>query len=75
MEARVLAVADAYDAMTSPRPYRKQLSSEKALEELKRCAGTQFDPQMVEILCNIIKPSHPKSLEIKTRKTDKDQAQ
>ncbi len=75
MEARVLAVADAYDAMTSPRPYRKQLSSEKALEELKRCAGTQFDPQMVEILCNIIKPSHPKSLETKTRKTDEDQAQ
>jgi diguanylate cyclase (GGDEF)-like protein/putative nucleotidyltransferase with HDIG domain len=75
LEARVLAVADAYDAMTSPRPYRKQLSSEKAIEELKRCAGTQFDPQLVEILCNIIKPSHPKNLEVKTRKTDKGQAQ
>jgi len=75
MEARLLAVADAYDAMTSPRPYRKQLSSEKALAELKRCAGTQFDPRMVEVLCNIIKPSRPKNLQVKIRRTDKDQTQ
>jgi HD-GYP domain-containing protein (c-di-GMP phosphodiesterase class II) len=44
LEGRVLAVADAYDAMTSTRPYRPALSPEHALEEIDRCAGTQFDP-------------------------------
>jgi HD-GYP domain-containing protein (c-di-GMP phosphodiesterase class II) len=46
-EARVLAVADAYDAMTSDRPYRPALPPEEAVEELERCAGTQFDPEVV----------------------------
>ena len=44
LEARVLSVADAFDAMTSRRPYRPALSLEEALQELERCAGTQFDP-------------------------------
>jgi HD-GYP domain-containing protein (c-di-GMP phosphodiesterase class II) len=42
--ARILAVADAYDAMTSMRPYRPTLTPEQALGEIERCAGTQFDP-------------------------------
>ena len=42
--ARVLAVADAFDAMTSDRPYRSAMSVEKALNEIRRCAGTQFAP-------------------------------
>ncbi len=46
--ARILAVADAYEAMVSDRPYRKALSQEEAKEELKKNAGTQFDPQVVE---------------------------
>jgi HD-GYP domain-containing protein (c-di-GMP phosphodiesterase class II) len=46
VEARLLAVADAFDAMTSPRPYRAALTSEQALGELERCAGTQFDPKL-----------------------------
>ncbi len=46
--ARIIAVADTYDAMTTTRPYRKGLSPEVAIEELKRHAGTQFDPQVVE---------------------------
>ena len=46
--ARVITVADAYDAMTSDRPYRKALSSEIALAELRRGAGRQFDPDLVE---------------------------
>jgi HD-GYP domain-containing protein (c-di-GMP phosphodiesterase class II) len=46
VEARVLAVADAFDAMTSTRHYRRQFSVERALEEIRRCAGSQFDPHV-----------------------------
>jgi HD-GYP domain-containing protein (c-di-GMP phosphodiesterase class II) len=45
--ARVVAVADAFDAMTSVRPYRPAARREAALAELERCAGTQFDPEVV----------------------------
>jgi putative nucleotidyltransferase with HDIG domain len=48
--ARITHVADAYDAMTSARSYRSALSHEAAVRELKRCAGTQFDPEVVEAL-------------------------
>lgn len=48
LEARVIAVADTLDAMTSDRPYRKRLSMEAACAELKRCSGSQFDPAVVE---------------------------
>ncbi len=47
LAARVFAVADAYDAMTSDRPYRAALSHTQAMEEIERCAGTQFDPRVV----------------------------
>lgn len=47
--SRILAVADAYDAMTQDRPYRKAVSPAEAKEELRRNAGTQFDPQIVDI--------------------------
>jgi HD-GYP domain-containing protein (c-di-GMP phosphodiesterase class II) len=52
--SRILAIADAYDAMTSERPYRPALSREEALEELKRCAGTQFDPHLVEVFVKLL---------------------
>jgi len=45
--ARILAVADAYDAMTTDRPYRQGLTKQQALEELRRHSGTQFDPVVV----------------------------
>lgn len=48
LAARILAVVDAYDAMTHDRPYRDALPTNWALAELKRCAGTQFDPVIVE---------------------------
>ena len=48
--ARIIFVADAYDAMTSDRVYRERLSDDEALEELERCAGTQFDPEIVAAL-------------------------
>jgi diguanylate cyclase (GGDEF)-like protein/putative nucleotidyltransferase with HDIG domain len=47
--ARIFAVIDAYDAMRSDRVYRKALSAEKAVEEIRRNAGTQFDPAVVEV--------------------------
>ena len=42
--SRILAVTDAYDAMTSDRPYRPAMSTEEACKEIERCSGTQFDP-------------------------------
>lgn len=48
LEARIMAVADSYEAMTSDRPYRKGLSDELAVAELVRCSGTQFDSSVVE---------------------------
>ena len=48
-EARVLAVVDAFDAMTRDRPYRRALPQSHAVAELERCAGTQFDPEIVRI--------------------------
>ena len=45
-EARILAVTDCFDAMTSDRPYRVALPAEQALAEVDRCAGTQFDPDV-----------------------------
>ncbi|MCK4368174.1 MAG: diguanylate cyclase [Dehalococcoidales bacterium] len=65
LEGRILAIADAYDAMTSPRPYREQLSSQQALNELKRCAGTQFDPELVDVFCKLIESTPSRKLEIK----------
>jgi diguanylate cyclase (GGDEF)-like protein len=47
LEARILAVADAYEAMTADRPYRDALGHDAAREELERCAGSQFDPDVV----------------------------
>jgi HD-GYP domain-containing protein (c-di-GMP phosphodiesterase class II) len=46
--AKIVAVADTYDAMTTDRPYRKAMEKEAAIEELMRCSGTQFDKEVVE---------------------------
>jgi HD-GYP domain-containing protein (c-di-GMP phosphodiesterase class II) len=54
LEARIFAVADAYDAITSERPYRPARSHEEALQEIKRHAGTQFDPQVVEVFLRVV---------------------
>jgi PAS domain S-box-containing protein/putative nucleotidyltransferase with HDIG domain len=49
--ARILAVVDAYGAMTEDRPYRKARTHDAAVAELRRCAGTQFDPDVVDAFC------------------------
>jgi HD-GYP domain-containing protein (c-di-GMP phosphodiesterase class II) len=54
VEARILAVADSYEAMTADRPYRKALSPEVAQEELSRNAGGQFDPAVVEAFLGVL---------------------
>ena len=52
--SRILAVADAYDAMTEDRVYRKALSREQAIEEIRKNAGAQFDPQIAEVFLDIL---------------------
>jgi diguanylate cyclase (GGDEF)-like protein len=52
--ARVVAVCDAFDAMTAERPYREPVSEDDAVAELRRCAGTQFDPMVVEAFCRVL---------------------
>ncbi len=51
--ARIVAVADAYDAMISDRPYKRAMTHEAAIAELRRHAGTQFDPELVESFCDL----------------------
>ena len=53
VEARILAVADAYDAMTSQRPYRDPRTREEALAEVERCAGSQFDPHIARVFLTL----------------------
>jgi diguanylate cyclase (GGDEF)-like protein len=53
--ARIVLAVDAYHAMTSDRPYRKRMSFEEACEELRRCSGTQFDPEVVDALLEVLR--------------------
>ncbi len=54
LECRLLAVAEAYTAMTSGRPWRPAMTSAAALGEVRRCAGTQFDPRLAELLAEAL---------------------
>jgi len=54
IRARMIAVADSYDAMTVGRPYRAALSGEDAVREMERCSGTQFDPEIVRIFIELV---------------------
>jgi HD-GYP domain-containing protein (c-di-GMP phosphodiesterase class II) len=53
IEGRLLAVADAFDAMTSARPYRDALTTDRALAEIATCAGSQFDPMVAEVFLQV----------------------
>ena len=65
--ARIVSVADAFDAMTSKRSYRNDLSIPEAIEELKRCSGSQFDPNITKVFLDILNYEPYKILEIKRR--------
>jgi HD-GYP domain-containing protein (c-di-GMP phosphodiesterase class II) len=65
--ARIIAVCDAYDAMTSARPYAPPTSPEEAIAELRRCAGTQFDPAVVNAFCAAHAAVAPERLEVRQR--------
>lgn len=58
LESRILAIADAFDAMTSDRPYRKALSVEVAIKELYDNSGSQFDPELVPHFVELLNNSH-----------------
>jgi HD-GYP domain-containing protein (c-di-GMP phosphodiesterase class II) len=61
LAARIFAVADAFDAMTHERPYRPAVSTEEAVAELRRCAGTQFDPLVVSAFLSLVGGDKPGS--------------
>jgi two-component system, cell cycle response regulator len=54
LAARIISACDAYSAMTSDRPYRAARTQEDAIAELRRCAGRQFDPRVVDLLCAVL---------------------
>ncbi len=66
--ARILTIADSFDAMVSDRPYRNGMPIQDALNELCRCAGTQFDPDLVQLFCDVVQEgslfSAPEATEI-----------
>ncbi len=62
--ARIMAIADAFAAMTSARPYRDAFSRKEVLKQLKQGAGTQFDPALVEVFINLVKTSFPEKVKV-----------
>jgi HD-GYP domain-containing protein (c-di-GMP phosphodiesterase class II) len=54
LQARIIALADAYDAMTSERTYQERMSEEKAIVEIRRCSGTQFDPDIANVFLEML---------------------
>jgi diguanylate cyclase (GGDEF)-like protein/PAS domain S-box-containing protein len=58
LECRIFSIMDAFDAMTNTRPYRKGISKKRAIKELQRCAGTQFEPQLVDEFIEFVELAH-----------------
>ncbi len=68
--SRIVAVADAFDAMTSDRPYRKARTKSVAMEELKRCAGTSFDPVVVKAFVECLDEQSTVEIDSQPAKTE-----
>jgi len=64
IEARIIAIADAYDAMTTQRTYSAALSPDEAKREIRRCAGTQFDPAIVDVFLSQVLSEFPAAPEV-----------
>ncbi len=64
IEARILAIADSFEAMTSARPYRPALSLEEVLKELRQCAGLQFDPKLAEVFIGLVEAGLPEEARV-----------
>lgn len=64
--ARIVAIVDAFGAMTDTRPYKNAVGPAQAQEEITRCAGTQFDPEVVEIFCRVLDSERPESRDTST---------
>jgi putative two-component system response regulator len=67
ISGRLMAVADAYDAITSPRIYKAAQSHDQAVEEIRRCSGTAFDPDIVKIFLQFEKDFYRIAQEFKDR--------
>ena len=64
LEARIIAAADTYDAMSTNRSYRTGLPKERIVEEFRRCKGTQFDPRIAEIVIELVEKDHFKTVNV-----------
>jgi HD-GYP domain-containing protein (c-di-GMP phosphodiesterase class II) len=64
LEARIIAACDAYNAMTTTRPYREAMDPAAAAAELQRCAGSQFDPTVVDALLAVADTASPARLHL-----------
>ena len=63
--SRIIAIIDTYDAMTSDRVYRKACTEVEAVAELKRCAGTQFDPNLVDEFIEVLQENNSSSIDLR----------
>ncbi len=70
LAARIIAVVDAFNAMTTDRPYRRAKTFDEALAELQRCAGTQFDPHLVQVLQTLLEQSFEPGKNLDTEGSD-----
>jgi len=64
LDARILAIADAFAAMTSARPYRDAFCDDKVVQKLRHGAGTQFDPELVEVFIGLIEAGPPRKAKV-----------
>jgi putative nucleotidyltransferase with HDIG domain len=64
LDARILAVADAFDAMVSSRPYRGPFPHEKAIEALQKAAGVAFDPKLVDVFIGLVEAGYPEKVKV-----------
>ncbi len=73
IECRIMTIVDAFDAMTNVRPYRNALTIQEAVDELKRCSGTQFDPHLIDFFIKLISKEDLETLKKQEDKKDNEE--